>query len=336
MNPDERELSGLLKDTAHEGPARIEVDALLARRRRHRLLAPALAVGAVLAIAIPTAVLLAGDTSSSPGVSVRPHVATTSSDPEAAAIVAVETALADAPIPPHAVEVKHAIAGLDAPLSISTSPNLVDRARWWRVKHSVDETLAYLRAHPPYATVAGETGSSGGASGRQIDSIGFDSSSGPSLSYSVTPFAGGTAIRVDATTIWTPARPAWSLAPDSVASVDVTVVRHAIGGPSGGAPTVRRTLTNGAARHLAGALDALPAVAPEGVHSCPAQLVQAADIVVFHAPAGTIRMTRIGGGCAFDASVTAYAHRRPVYLSGDRFDRAVLAALGLPAGYGER
>jgi hypothetical protein len=63
-------------------------------------------------------------------------------------------------------------------------------------------------------------------------------------------------------------------------------------------------------------------------------LVRSSDVAVFHTPDGDIRVEHNGGGCAFNATITAPPNAGAVYISGSDFTTAVLTALGLPQNYG--
>lgn len=346
MNDLERQLASLLTQAPGEPPNDIDPDAILARApRRRRYLAPALAAAAVLAIAVPIAVAISRGSGTPTATSTAigsgsPTPPATVSDPEGDAIARITAALAAAPLPAGSTEVAHSIAGLDTPFSMSTSPNQVRRTSWWTAPGDVSAAIAYMKEHPPTGMHLQGWASGGSDDRQEVDFA--DNPSDPAsypieIEYYMAPYQGGIALRVDAVTTWAPSRPAWSVVPGDAASADLTVVRDSLNPDRpelGGAPTVQRTLTGAALTQLADALNALPARAPEGIHSCPAMLVNARDLAVFHTPAGDIRIVRNGGGCAFNATITAAAGAGEVYVNGADFTNALLTALGLPKNYG--
>lgn len=342
MNPLERQLSALLKDTPGEPPSTVDADALLAKRSRRRYLAPSLAAAAIVAIAVPLAVLLTCD-SGTLGSAHRPmpHTSPTPADPKTQAIMTARALVDSAPVPPGSTRIAHSpLALLDRPSEIPGALH-VQRTAFWTVPGTTDAAVTYLRVHPPEGFRRDGSGAMGGPGRPTVEDLSFATGSygadgSVTLLYSVVAFDGGVAIRVDAQVFWVPNRPAWSYVPASVISVDVTVIRKAYTPGQRGAPTVSRTLTGDAARQLADAINALPPVGPEGVHSCPAQFIQSSDIAIFHAANRDIRVARVGGGCAFDATVTAPPSKRQAYLGGPDVTSTLLSALGLPANYGSR
>lgn len=346
MNPLERQLSTLLRAAPGDPPAAIDADALLARapRRRRRYLPPALAAAAVVAIAVPVGLALTHDSGTTqagprPAVSTparpRSTVSTLTPHPKAAAMRDLEQLLDRAPLPAGAQRLGHGVAGIGVPFG-TASPNDLDRARFFTAPGTAAAALAYLKTHPLDGMTLDFSGSSSGGGTPAVESVTFVSPAKLYLSYSVAPYRGGAALRVDAQTTWVPNRPRWAFVPDSVTSADVTVIRTAFNAHPQGAPTVRRTLTGTALRRLADAVNGLPSAAPEGVHSCPAALIRSVDLVAFHTPTGDLRVSRNGGGCAFNATITSPPSKRHAYVAGTDFTAAVLSALGLPANYGYR
>ena len=346
MNNLEQQLAALLTEAPGEPPNVIDPDALLARApRRRRWVAPALAAAAVVAVAVPIAVFAVRDSGTS---STKPPTAgteaplppTTVTDPKADAIARITAALDAAPLPPGAVQSDTELEPVKDPISMSTAPNQVHRTTWYTVPGDTDSVIAYLKAHPPTGlTLQGWAG--GGSTDEQEVNF-VDNPSDPAtyvleVDYDAAPYEGGVALRVDAWTIWAPNRPDWSFVPADATSVDITIVRDSLNPDRpelGGAPTVQRTLTGDDLAQLAAAVNALPPRAPEGIHSCPAILVDARDLAVFHTPAGDIRMARNGAGCAFNATITAENGDGDVYVNGGDFTNALLSALGLPKDYG--
>lgn len=345
MNELEAQLASLLTEAPGEPPNEIDPDALLANApRRRRYLAPALAAAAVVAIAVPVALFVVRDSGTTPADnsptagSEAPAPPTTVADPEADAINRITAALDAAPLPPDAVrsdtELKPVADGFSG-----SGPNDVRRTGWWTAPGSVSGAITDLKEHPPAGmTALGSESAPGDYEGLEFATTPGDPAAYPvELDYYLAPYEGGIAVRIDAWTTWAPNRPDWSFIPTDATSVDLTVVRDPLNPDHpelGGAPTVERTLTGNDLTQLADTLNALPPRAPEGVHSCPAMLVQAREVAVFHAPEGDIRIVRNGGGCAFNATIVPPPGADEVYVDGGDFANAVLAALGLPKDYG--
>ena len=331
----ERELAELLKAPTDKPARSVDATALVTRRRNVGI---ALAAAAVVAIAVSVALIVTRHSSQSPQATGRvPRTAqstgtTSPGNPKAVAFRTVDTTLSNAPLPPGALHVGRSIAGLTSACGTPVSPNLIDRAQWWTAPGTVDAALAYVTAHRPSGMSDGGSGSSSGGGQPTIDCVEFDGPARLSLQYSVMPFAGGIAIRVDAMTIWVADRPGWSYIPSPVTSVDVTVVRQ---NPQlhQGAPTVRRTLTGASAQSLADRVNRYGLLPTYGAHSCPADLggEQRSDTLVFHTARGAFRVLESMTGCSF-LSITDGRHKQ-VALDGN-LDPAVLRALGLPANYG--
>jgi hypothetical protein len=335
MNPLERQVAALLQDAPGEPPMRIDADELLTHRPPRRWLAPALAAAVVSALGITLAITLSGDSNNPPRPKIQAQLPTPGAEsPKAVALRDLQQLLDDAPLPPGA-QLAHEVSRLRVPFGTG-SPNDLDRARFYSTPGTVAAALAYVKHHVPGGMTLDSSGSSSGGGVPDVESVTYVSPTKLFLSYSMTSGRGGIAIRVDAQTTWVPNRPSWSFVPDSVTSVDVTIVRKAYNKGMGGAPTVRRTLTGDRARELAAAVNDLPPAAPEGIHSCPAMLVDASDVVVFHSPNGNLRLAHTGGGCAFNAAITAPPSKREALVPGAAFTNAVLRELGLPVGYGMR
>jgi hypothetical protein len=342
MNALEQQLAKLLAEAPGEPPTLVDPDELLSRAsRRHRFLAPALAAAAVAAIAVPITVFALGDSGTPPARPAPPGTAESSppapaADPKADAIDRVTATLAAAPVPPGAVRSDTELKPVRNALTTSDSPNEVRRTAWWTAPGDVDAAISYLKGHAPDGMELQAWSGSSSDARQEVDFAGPARPDGYplELDYFVAPYAGGVAVRIDSWTTWAPNRPQWSFVPDDATSVDITVVRDALNAGLGGAPTVRRTLTGGALKQLAGAVNALAPRAPEGIHSCPAVLVRAKDLAVFHTPDGDIRMLHEGGGCAFNATIAGPAGSHEVYINGSEFTDAVLTALGLPSHYG--
>jgi hypothetical protein len=321
--------------------------------RRRRSVAPGVAAAgvAVLAATVVVLALRGPDSPSRAGVggplgTLQPGstgatepVATQSSaasdDPKAAALAEIAAALEGAPLPPDAVRSDSPLPPLDDGFVTSASPNEVRTSRFYTAPGTVSEAFDYVKGHPPTDMSMQSYGSGPQEQDIEFATAPTDPASYPvELDYYLVPYRSGIALRVDAWTTWAPNRPPWSLIPADATSVDLTVVRDAYNDQPAGAPTVQRTLTGDALAKLAATLNALPARAPEGVHSCPAMLMRASELAVFHTPDGDIRVSHPMDNCSFNAIITAPPSKDEVYVGGNDVTAAVLAALGLPADYG--
>jgi hypothetical protein len=255
--------------------------------------------------------------------------------PRAAGLQRVQQAFRTAPLPPGARVGTKALDKYAGEFTTSTSPNELRRTGWWTAPGTIDGTLDFVSRHIP----AGMTNQGSGRS-TATRSISFATAHtrvapyGVELDYVFGRYGSAIAVRLDAWTVWVPNRPSWSFVPASATSADVTVVRRAFNRGYGGAPTVHRTLTGAGLSQLAAAVNVLASAPAEGVHSCPAQLIDAGETAVFHTPTGVIRISHRGGGCGFNAQITTAAHHHAAQISAGAFEKAVLAALRLPTDYG--
>ncbi|MGN6606552.1 MAG: hypothetical protein ACTHMS_06015 [Jatrophihabitans sp.] len=344
MAIDEEQAAALVRAAAGGPPPVLDADTLIARARPARRPWRSALVAAALVAAVAGGLVWsrssgdAGAPAAGPAgqAASTPHVAggSASDDPEQAAIRQVDAVLATLPVLPGAVELDHAPAGLTEPFMTTGGPDRIDHARWWTAPGTLDDAAAWFTDHPPTGYASDGSGGGGGPGGPTVETVDFAADGRPDIEFAIVPHGSGVAVRADVELDWVPLRPAWSLVGTDVTSIDVTIVRKAYDHGRGGAPTVTRTLTGAAARRLAQGLDRLASAAPEGAHSCPAQLVQEDDRVVVHRPSGDLTFDRSGGGCAFTATVRAPGHPA-ASLVGNDFTATVLSELGLPADYGQ-
>jgi hypothetical protein len=337
----EKKLSALLHQAPGDPPVGVDADAFLTRAgRRRRYLAAVPVAAAVLVLAVVVTVAT-NRTGTSRPAAPDTSVSSQPSTPEAEAMQLIDAAFAAAALPPGAVRVDHELP-MTGQFSTSTSPNEVRRTGWWTAPGTVADVADYISSHRPTDMTVESSGSfhstTTSAAGQTYDFATKAKNGGYALEldYVIASYQSGVAIRVDTWTVWAPIRPQWSYVPASVTAVDVTVVRSSrtTGSVALGAPTIRRTLTADAARTLAADMNRLPAVAPDGVHSCPAPLLEASDDVVFHTPAGDLRMTK-SGTCSSGVAVTSgQSPADTVFVRGTDFDKILLSALGLPQNYG--
>jgi hypothetical protein len=338
MNALEEQLSALLKEAPGEPPVTVDADALVARGgRRRRYLAPALAAAAMVAVAVPVAVLVnhdAGTPVAQQTPTKPPPTASTPHDPKAAAIGTAQAAIDGATVLPGASRLAHSpLALLNHPPSIPGAQH-VQRTRFWTAPGTVDAAIAYLQRHPPAGFRLNGSGSAGGPGVPANGELDFQAGKYSSLLYNVVADHGGVAVRADAQVLWAPARSPADTVPTSVNSVDVVVVRQN-SLTHQGAPTVQRTLTGVAAQSLSDIVNRLPRAVPVVHISCPAMLggTKWYDRLVFHSSGATVVVVDDMTGCP-TIEFTA-GHRKPILLAGD-LNKAVLHALGLPDGYGGR
>ena len=292
-----------------------------------------------LAVGVSAVELAPGGIDGHPAVAAAHNVAhSRRPDPRAVALRTVERAFRSAPLPPGARAGSKALDKHTGIWTTSSSGDELRRTGWWTAPGTIDTALEFTKHHMP----AGMARTDGSGSSVGMRSISFATATTPNAPYGVeldyvfATYHSRIAMRLDAWTVWVPIRPAWSHVPASVTSVDVTVVRKAQDRRLGGAPTVRRTLRDDAARRLATALNAKPSAPDEGIHTCPWSGVDASEVAVFHTPTGALRISHIGGACAFNAQITTAGHSLPAEIHALDFENPLLAALGLPSRYGYR
>ena len=344
MNELERRLATLLRDAPGEPPIMLDSAALMpAGVPRRRYVPRLVAAAAVLAVAVPAAVLVDRG-SSAPSPSSRQMAGPTApepADPRQAAIRTAETILATAPVPSGARRADSPpMAALKRPSEIPGAQHVL-RTRFWTAPGTVTATISYLNWHPPAGMRKSGSGTSSGPGMRPNQSIDFHADTVRSLQYVVVAYRGGVAIRADAVVLWAPRRVRADSIPVSVTAVDVLVVRQ---DPQlhQGAPTVRRTLTGAPARDLAEFVNRLPRAIPTHYTSCPAELggERWFDRLVFHGhgPDATVLVNMVG--CA--STTLRVGNRRPIQLSQSysgavgNIDNTITTTLGLPRDYGGR
>jgi hypothetical protein len=142
-----------------------------------------------------------------------------------------------------------------------------------------------------------------------------------SIFVAVVPYPGGVAIRVDATAVWIPTKPASEYI-GSVDSVDVTVDR------GGAAPTVLCRLSGAPARRLAAAVDALRPEPHYGPRPCPLIRNPETDTLLFRPAGHIITVVATGEGCGgVSVDVDGVAQPR----LGGYLDAQVHTELDLPS-----
>jgi hypothetical protein len=324
----EDQISALLKAAPGEPPVSLDADVLLDAQalRRGRLLAPLLVAATVAAVAVGVAVATrAGHPSRATG----PANFGQGPGPHATAIAQVTAALDHAPMPPGAQAAQHHIL-VGGATSGGGSVDEVRRSRIWTAPGTLEQAIAYVKAHPPSGLRPGCTCGGPGAGARWI----FFRSNRQhpvEVDYQFRAYQGGVAIQVDAWTDWVPLRPAWSYVGGSLMSVDVTVLRQGLQPQYAGAPTVTRTLGGAPAARLAAAFDKLPAQAQYTSNAGhPAPVVEAINRAVFRTGHGDIVVVERPYSLI---TITSPTHRGTAYLGGD-FGDPVLRALGLPSNYG--
>jgi hypothetical protein len=254
-------------------PAGDLLDSLRARQSRQtRLLiagvSVAVAVIAVGAAAVGQRAFERPTTTPVSGVTPSP-VATSGTSREQITRDAMQALLAQVALPPGSQVVTAApVPMLTAPATTQMSTNLVDVSGWWTIPGTAQDTLTYIKAHPPTGTTASST-ASGDASGTG-ESVSFDTTAtsdyaDPQLMIMVSADAGGVAVRIDAQAIWRPTRSAAeTLDAATVTAGSVENTGFGGTGPSGSSVS----LTKVQVRQVVALLNGLYTAAPI-VYHCP-------------------------------------------------------------------
>jgi len=217
----------------------------------------------------------------------------------------------------------------------SAGPNTAVTTSWWRMTGDPQTVLAHVLT--PSGGSRGDSWNSGGTDGMAY-SISFDYPKqgaliGRTLAVTAGRVGSATILRVDATTVWVPARTKSTLVPATAHSLVVSF--QGSPGPAGGNAVKKGPVTIADPTEMAtvvAAVNAAP-VEPYGVRSCPASMSRlelsfrsATGVEVAHAEASS-------GGCD-DVYVTV--GQANVVLSGaTTFTKTVLASLHLPWGSGQ-
>jgi hypothetical protein len=298
--------------------------------RRRRWLLPVAAAAAVVVVGSVAAVVHGRHDGPPTAVATSQHPAPSHHDQ---AVRAVTDLLALLPVLPGAVPIDQPpVTALGQPFESAGTENLIDQARLWTAPGTVEQAMAYVKAHAqPRLVVSVVESSHGGntpaVSGVTLDPVaGYPSDAFAELSGIVTivAYRGGVAMRADAQAVWLPERTAAQQIPAGVTAVDVVVERGTR------AVTVRRTLTGEAARSLARLVNGLPTLSP-GTRFCPAYHFGFTDVLTFRGVGSPIAVTAEVGGCQ---SVQVGGAAGPLLEAGG-LDAAVLRALGLPSNYGD-
>jgi hypothetical protein len=230
-------------------------------------------------------------------------------------------------------ELRHAVAA-----SHNGNP-IVRRGDWFTAPGTMDEAIAYLRAHVPAGMRFSGTGSGAHYGVVTSQDISYANPSSGNvrdafLNIFVAPYRGGVGVGMYATANWVPSRPPGYLIEDAT-SVTVTVRRGGAHPQAHAphAPSVRRTLTGPAVAELARTVNRLQPAYLVNI-SCPYGLPGFDDTLVFATPAGPVRVLANITGCA--GTELRYPGRRQLQLQAGNLNHAVLHALGLPPKYGFR
>jgi hypothetical protein len=325
----EDQIAALLKAAPGEPPVSFDADTLLdAQAPRRRLLAPLLVAAVVAAIAVAVAVATSHRPASHAAKPAPPTIPASEPRSKIEAIAFDQRALANVALPPGAQLAERRIV-VHGASSSDGSPNEVHRLRTWTAAGTLEEAIAFVKAHPP-AGLRFDCVCGGPHPGPRWMFFRSDQHHPVEVDYNFQTYRGGVAIQVDAWTVWIPTRPDWSYVAGSLTSVDVTVVRKGVQPQYAGAPTVTRTLGGAPAARLAAAFDALPVQPRYGQLGGPMLPVQASNEAVFHTAHGDVVAT---DATSSQITVTSPAHQGTVYLGGD-LQGPVLRALGLPSDYG--
>ena len=213
-------------------------------------------------------------------------------------------------------------AGL-TPISTTVAHEFVDHHTAYAVPLSVNDALAWFRAHPPPRTK--QSGSSSMSDGTTTTS-GLTFEAPPGADYvgleaqiNISPAgADSSLVRIDAQATWLSRRGPQDLVPLTETSVDVVLhdaARH----------IMRATLTGPVVADLARVVNHLRPVAG-GTYNCPND-DGAHDVLVFHGRGPDRTVEAATSGCAFVAIRVNGARREPALWGGVTVDRAVRHAL---------
>jgi hypothetical protein len=299
--------------------------------------APVLVAVVVIAVALILVLtrLAAPDTarpaaeSSPTTTTITPRPTSTSAsmpNSAASATAAARAVLRSVPLPPGARQINNLNAGRSgATLELSSLDAKASGV--WLIPGTGAAAVDYARAHPAPGFKANCT--CGGATVKWIDF--YSQEQRRAINYVIEPSGSDVLISITAIVAWVPDRPAWSFVTETGTSVDVTVQRVRQAGSTGGAPTVHRTFTAGAAQRLATLANHLR---PQAESSCrvPVILVAETDTLVFHASGRTVTFVMSSSSCP-QFTVSA-GGEKPTFLEIGALDAALLHELGLPARYG--
>lgn len=252
-----------------------------------------------------------------------------------ATLLVVDAMLASTKLPSDARRVDTSPISAVDDITGPESPNLIDAVQWWTSSQSRKQVLQFAQDHPPTGTKG--TGSNNLAT---ITTLMFAPTSTdlaynwPEVNVSVSDLPGGrSAIRVDAEAVWIPTRTPAETIPNDVTSVDVTL--HFRG------KTLKRTADGPAAVAIGRALNVSEPSAPVTVAGGYMEGdTEFTDELVFHGDEPDVAVKLTVDGPAAGAQISVQGQQQPT-LAGygtsgpapDTVDKAIIAALGLPAGY---
>jgi hypothetical protein len=245
-----------------------------------------------------------------------------------AASAEADRLLAAVPVEPGARQLDSAPPGLPATQTRIVAPDgAVLRSAWFSQPGSVESATAYFDAHVPAGTTLQRpaSGSTPGTVTYRAPATANYLSAG--LSLTVISIGDGVAVRAVAMVVpvgGTGATGSAGVIPAEVTAVDITLE-----GPNSSKP-FGRTLTGVPAAGLAAAVNGLRQPTPGSV-SCMADS-GFREILVFHAGGSTVTVTVKTDPCGSVKVVNAGISQ--VLSGAGTLDRAVLAALRLPSGYG--
>lgn len=245
----------------------------------------------------------------------------------------VDAMMASARLPASATPVDRSpVASLDQGGGPSESPTLVNKVRWWISSAPPEQMVAYILEHVPAGARA--DGMNDLPTLHEVD-VAWDPSRAyiwPQLKMTVVQHGPGSAIRVEALTLWIPSRTAAETIPGRITSVDVTL--------SFFGHTYKRTVPGKTAAPIAAALNALQPSAPVQVAGGSGDDTGFVDDLVFHCAGRDVLVELVIDGPGVGAYPSAGGTRQPL-LGGygssgppaKSVDLAIMKALGLPAGY---
>lgn len=226
---------------------------------------------------------------------------------------------------------------LNGPQSPLPGPS-VDIHRWWRVPGSMAQVFAFLKSHPPPGATLAWTGTGADSGEVTQQFLGFVWHPVPGVLFArqlevdVAQLADGEAgVRADAEVKWFVPRPVSERVPRAAGVLSVTR-----GAFPGWPPPLSVTIGDRTrVRSVAGLLDRLQIVQPDGVIACPAILAAPTITLTFRARAGGRPLARASmlasgpsGPCS-PISFSVRGHREPPLLAEPSFLRKASRILGV-------
>jgi hypothetical protein len=326
------ELHDLLASEASRGPsiAPPSFETIVARSRRRRVAQVFSVVAVVVVVTVAVAVPSVIGRHRTTVVAVGPFGATTEAAREAVTRQEAEELVAGVQLPAGAVASSTApTQALAQPQNSPGSKNLIDVVRFYTVPGTIEDVLAYVKAHPATGTYADGTSSNSDgdvvtSQGVMFSRIATHDYAAPALWVLASKFGRGVAVRIDAQIVWRPLRTAAEYVP-----TDVTTATRTPSCPLGAACVDPLAVVDGnAARELADYFNSLDTQPPGDNYGCHETASPA--IITFDVPSGplTFDVPTCGG-----VTVTANGVAQPTLDTTDvALDPQQRGLLGLSNG----